>query len=350
MARGMDENAADNSGDREGAAGALFYHGGNRGAARLAFPRAELPWIDLSTGINPVAYPVADLSDEDWTRLPEPGATDALCAAAASAYGVALAECVAAPGTQALLQWLPRLFPARRVGILGFTYAEHARCWAASGAEVVTTPDLADLAGFDVAVIVNPNNPDGRCVAPEDVTSLAETMARSGGLLIVDEAFADVLPDGFSVAGKVSGLASLIVLRSFGKSYGLAGARLGFALTGRARAARLREALGPWAVSGPTLTLGRRALADRGWLAAARQRLQADERRLAGLLRGAGLPSVGGTPLFTLVEHDDAHAIFRRLGERGILVRAFAAAPRWLRFGQPAPSAWALLEDRLSRL
>ncbi|MFO1147335.1 MAG: threonine-phosphate decarboxylase CobD [Alsobacter sp.] len=333
------------------AAGALFYHGGALDAARRAFARAPEPWIDLSTGICPVAYPVGDIPVESWTRLPDASDLAALEAEAARAYGVPDPACVvAAAGSQTLLQVLPRLFPGRRVAILGFTYAEHALCWARSGAEVrvVEAPD--ELAAADVGVVVNPNNPDGRLVAPEELAALARRMAGQGGVLVVDEAFMDVLPADRAVASRVGDGAGLLVLRSFGKTYGLAGLRLGFALGDRRVTAALRETLGPWSVSGPALAVGRRALADAAWLAGLKRRLVDDSARLQELMEGLGLRAVGGTPLFRLGEHAQARAIFDRLGRRGVLVRAFAERPGWLRFGLPGGAQWDLLGERLRGL
>ena len=139
-------------------------HGGDLAGARALFPQAPADWLDLSTGINAEPYPVGEISPAAWTRLPEPAAIAALEAAAASAYGARAESVVAAPGTQALIQLLPRLIPARSVAILDFTYAEHGRAWRAAGAEVTTVGRLDDLAAADVAIVVNPNNPDGRLV------------------------------------------------------------------------------------------------------------------------------------------------------------------------------------------
>ena len=241
-------------------------------------------------------------------------------AVAAARYGCAPHQVVVAPGTQALLQWLPRLFPADRVAIAGPTYGGHASAWQAAGAQIVDN-------GAAHAVVVNPNNPDGRR------TSLAELRARAEGLtlLVVDEAFADF--DAESLATDPP--PHTIVLRSFGKTYGLAGARLGFAIAREGMAARLREALGPWAVGGPTLAIGRAALADTGWLNAASARLTADGEWLDARLVEVGFAIAGATPLFRLAARADASRAFRRLGENGILVRPFAYRPDWLRFGVP---------------
>ena len=314
---------------------ALAYHGGGLAAARRRFPEAPEPWVDLSTGINALPYPIGALSAAAFSRLPEASSIAALEAAAARSFGLgAAAETIAAPGTQSLIQILPRLLPARTVAILGFTYAEHEHVWAASGAEVKTRQNLEELAAAEVAIVVNPNNPDGRLVCVEDLLALARKMAAQGKTLIVDEAFVDFLPPDASLAPHLPA-PGLIVLRSFGKTFGLAGLRLGFALCGPEMAARLRGALGPWAVSGAAVEIGARAYADREWLIQSAARLDIFSARLDLLLRDAGLEILGGTPLFRLARHAQAATLFQRLGAGGVLVRPFAAKLEWLRFGIP---------------
>jgi len=323
------------------------YHGGDLGAARALFPDAPLPWLDLSTGINALAYPIGTISTEAWTRLPDAGAVAALEAAAAVAYGAPVGQIVAAPGTQALIQALPRLLPARSAAILGVTYAEHERVWRESGAQTQIVDDLSALARADVAVVVNPNNPDGRRVPVEALMEIVATLAGKGGTLVVDEAFADVLPSAASLAPRLPETGA-VVLRSFGKAYGLAGLRLGFAIGSPQFTGLLRAALGPWAITGPAAEIGARALADRDWLARTSERLRADAARLDTLLTRAGLRVVGGAPLFRLTESSDAARVFRRLGEAGVLVRPFPARPGWLRFGIPGEAKdWARLERAL---
>jgi cobalamin biosynthetic protein CobC len=324
----------------------LSYHGGNLGAARRLFPRAPEPWIDLSTGINPHAYPLPRLPRELWTRLPDPADIAALEAAAAHRYGAAASQTIAAPGSQMIIQLLARLRPARRVGILGFSYGGHEQAWRAAGADVETVKTVADLAAFDVAIIVNPNNPDGRVVDRDGILAHHRDMAPRGGLLAVDEAFMD-LAQGRSLA-PVLPSSRTIVLRSFGKAYGLAGLRLGFAIASPDVAAPLRAALGSWPVSGAAIAIGRAALADGPWLDRMRTRLERDAARLDRLLRKAGFEAIGGTPLFRLVRHDGAQRLFADLMGQAILVRPFAAFPDRLRFGLPAgPEAWRRLSAAL---
>jgi cobalamin biosynthetic protein CobC len=339
---GMDSGTAESR-----VADAPGYHGGNLGAARRLFQNAPQPWIDLSTGINPIPYPVGEILADAWSRLPQAEDLAALEDTARGAYGAGPAtEIVAAPGTQAIIQWLPRIFPARRIGILGHTYGEHAECWRAAGSDVVTAQSLADLADCEVGVVVNPNNPDGRFITPEELVQTARAFAAHGGLLAIDEAFMDVMPNGSSVIPALP--AGAIVLRSFGKAYGLAGLRLGFALAIGGLGEKLRAAMGPWAVSGPAIAIGRRALADRDWLATATARLVEESRRLDHLLMKAGFTVVGGTPLFRLAECEDAAMWFRKLGRAGILTRPFPTRPSVLRFGIPSVACgWARLEAAL---
>jgi len=299
-------------------------HGGDLGEVIQRFPRAPKPWIDLSTGINPVPYPLPPLPDAAWTRLPSRATEEALLDAAAARYGVpSRAMIVAAAGTQALIQVLPRLVPCGTVAIVGPTYGEHQACWSRAGHDVRVVPTLEDA---DVVVAVNPNNPTGRLLVPAELSKVK-------GLLVVDEAFIDFLPREMSLAGDLPERA--VVLRSFGKTYGLAGLRLGFAIAHRGIANRIREELGPWPVSGPALEIGRRALNDGAWLRVAHERLVADSARLDGVLRAAGFEIAGGTLLFRLACHPSAAIVAQRLGEQGIHVRAFADAADQLRFGLP---------------
>jgi len=312
------------------------------------FPGAPEPFADLSTGINPHAYELGQLAPDVFTRLPEPADLARLGAVAATAYGAPGPEhVVAAPGTQILLPRVAALVAPGRAAVFGPTYGEFARAAALAGHRAAEVADLGELAGADLAVVANPNNPDGRLADKDALLGLADALARRGGLLVIDEAFMDVGPAGASLGGEV--FRNIVVLRSFGKFYGLAGLRLGFALAAPALAARLAAALGPWAVSGPAIAAGIAALADRAWAEAMRERLRAEAVRLDALLAGADLALVGGTALFRLVETKAAGALFRHLGRAGIMVRRFDRHPAWLRFALPADEPqWERLHEALA--
>ena len=324
-------------------------HGGDIDWAERVFGRPPNGWLDLSTGISPFPYPIEGLPVAAWTRPPDTGADRALREAAADYYRAGdRALVVAAPGSQALIQWMPRLRPPSRVAVVGPTYCEHARAWASAGHSVDTIADIANAGPeFDVIVVTNPNNPDGRIFPPRRLVEIAEGLSRRGGQLVVDEAFADLDPN-ISVA-RHAGAPGLVVLRSFGKFFGLAGLRVGFALAAPEVVDLLREALGPWAVSGPATQVATRALQDTAWIESTRARLKKGAARLDALLEEAGLPVVGGTALFRLIAAVAAPELFARLARRGILVRHFPDRPDFLRLGQPADdSGYARLAEALS--
>jgi cobalamin biosynthetic protein CobC len=327
---------------------APLVHGGDLDAARRLFPGAPEPFLDLSTGINPNAYPIPALPPHIFARLPQADELARLKECAASAYGApSESNVVPACGTQSLMTLIAGTAAPGLARVVGPTYAEHARALSLAGREVEMVRELAPLGEAALGVVVNPNNPDGRVFAQEDLLSVAERLHGSGGLLVVDEAFMDVGPREESLAGVVD-QTSVIVLRSFGKAFGLAGLRLSFALAASGTAERLRAALGPWPVSGPALAAGARALSDTQWMDETRTALAKASQRLDQLLENAGLQRVGGTSLFTLVKHEDAPQVFSRLGRAGIIVRRFADEPTWLRFGLPGNEAdWQRLKAAL---
>jgi cobalamin biosynthesis protein CobC len=331
------------------AGAASLQHGGDLTAARRQFPNAPEPFIDLSTGINPHAYPVLQLSPDLFARLPQQAALDKLTAAAAQAYGAPSADhVVAAPGTQILLPAVASLIAPGRAAILAPTYTEHARVAALSGHSAQEVSDISQLADADLAVVVNPNNPDGRLIVREPLLVLADELRSRRGLLVVDEAFMDVAPAAASLAGEV-GRGNIVVLRSFGKFFGLAGLRLGFALAAPPITARLAAWFGPWAVAGPAIAIGEAALSDTAWAQAMRHLLERDARRLEETLSKTGLEILGGTSLFRLAQTPAASELHQHLGHAGILVRRFIEQPTWLRFGLPGgEDAWMRLHAALS--
>lgn len=316
----------------------MVPHGGDLAAAEARWGRPAEGWLDLSTGINPVPYPVPATDPAAWHRLPQHDRLRELQETARSCYGApAGAPIVAAPGTQILIQLLPRLRPGARVAVLGPTYGEHAACWAAEGATAATVGSPEEAAAAAVVVAVNPNNPDGRIIDSERLQALADDLASRGGLLVVDEAFAEVTPSASIASG--AGRPGLLILRSFGKFFGLAGIRLGFALGAAAEIDRLARWLGPWAVPGPAIEIGIAALSDRKWQDETRARLSAGAARLTDLLTTHGFADRGGTDLFRLAEHPEAAGVWDRFGRAGILVRPFPDRPTLLRFGLPGDEA-----------
>lgn len=333
-------------------------HGGNADAARALHGPGD--WIDLSTGINRRPWPVPPLPARAWRDLPTAADRDALIRVAAAWFDCAPAEVLPVAGATAAIQLLPRLFAADaatgigagtvigagagagigavsgarpgRAAVLAPSYNEHAASLAQAGWQVRPAPDLAAMAGADLAVVVNPNNPDGRDWTPGALADLAARVGR----LIVDESFADARPE-LSLAGALP--PNAVVLRSFGKFWGLAGVRLGFVLGAPDLLARLDEAAGPWAVGGPALHLATAAMADRPWAEAtvayhAEAALEVD--RLAAR---AGWHPLGGTHLFRLIGTPDAQDAQDRLARARIWSRIFPYSGRWLRLGVPGTRA-----------
>ncbi len=322
----------------------MLEHGGRLRAAAQRYGIAEADWLDLSTGIAPYGWELPTLPAAAWARLPE--LEDGLEAAARQYYGCESLLPVA--GSQAAIQALPRLRGPSRVGVISPCYAEHAHAWRREGHELEELDSATaerELERFDVLLVVNPNNPTGQCLAPETLLAWRARLAERGGWLLVDEAFMDCTPQQ-SLAGHCP-LPGLVVLRSFGKFFGLAGIRLGFVLAEAQVLNGLNEWLGPWAVSGPARALAKAILLDRPGQDRQRQRLLADGQRLEDLLRACDLAPAGGTALFQRLLRDDAAALHEFLAARGILTRLFATPPS-LRFGLPPDEAgWARLGQAL---
>jgi cobalamin biosynthetic protein CobC len=311
-------------------------HGGRLDLARAIYAGAPEPWIDLSTGISPWAYPVPALAPENVHRLPDAGALHRLIESARKAYKIPpMAAVVPLPGTDAGLSILPWLFrEPKRVAVLPPSYPGHSAAWAAAGHSVSEAGSLDGAGNAAIVIAVNPNNPDGRFIEHGKLAAALPPLKRGNGLLIVDEAFADA-DESHSLLPHVARLDYSLVLRSMGKFYGAGGVRLGFAITSHPVADRLRAALGAWPISAQAIAFGQAALADEGWAAAQRARLAEAASKLDAVLGQAGCRVLGGTALFRLAEHHMSRTLFAHLARNGILTRPFKDRSM-LRFGLPA--------------
>lgn len=324
----------------------MIEHGGNLLGAAERYGIALEQWLDLSTGISPYGYPAGMLGAEVWRRLPSESPD--FRKAAASYYGSD--RCLAIAGSQAAIQMLPRLIPARSVALVHPTYGEHEKRWRASGAAVERLAEDAveNAAAHDVIILCNPNNPTGRLRCPEALLELRERQAARGAWLVVDEAFIDTEPQ-LSLAPH-AGTAGLVVLRSVGKFFGLAGARVGFLFAPRGLLEKAQEETGPWSVSGPALAVAAKALSDVAYHNRSRTLLKVASARLREILEKKGYEIAGATDFFAWVKHPKARDIQDRLARNGILVRAFDDPPS-LRFGLAgSDEAWNRLESALARI
>jgi cobalamin biosynthetic protein CobC len=322
-----------------------IQHGGGLAAASALYGGRIEDWLDLSTGINPCPPVLPEIPMRAWHRLPDQEREMAARVAAQRFYRSGHRLPLTVPGTQSVIQLLPRLVPSgARVAVFSPTYGEYARAFTLAGLAVDAISDLNEIsAAHGLVVVVNPNNPDGRLHTTTELRALAADLAHRGGLLVVDEAFGDMLPEQ-SLAGDDS--ANLIVFRSFGKFFGLAGIRLGFVIASDKRTAQFSEWLGPWAVSGPALVLAEHLMSSDTSLIA--QQIRRRAVALQGVLSEAGLAVRGGTDLFQLVEDASAGELHRHLCSRQILTRKFDYRSDWLRFGlAPDEAGYARLREAL---
>lgn len=315
------------------------FHGGRLEQAKAYFGNGDAPWLDLSTGINPHAWPgVSDLSI-DWHTLPDVEALEALEATAARYFGVDPAHICAMPGTEVGLRMLGDCLPGPAAHIVP-SYRTHGEMVLNSRPIAIT--DVAASAGSTI-ILANPNNPDGRVIAAQEMTEILQRISVTSGWLVVDEAFADATPD-ISLASQINDNQPLILFRSFGKFFGLAGVRLGFVLGPRSLIARFRAKLGSWPLSSAAIAIGSKAYRDEGWIAGMRARLPIEAKSLNDMLLRHGFKVIGACPLFHLIEVQDATALFEQLARHAILTRPFDQDPTWLRIGLPNS------EDALARL
>ncbi|ASR06018.1 threonine-phosphate decarboxylase [Rhizobium leguminosarum bv. viciae] len=335
---------------------APIVHGGGITAAAATFGGRPDDWLDLSTGINPCPVALPDIPARAWHRLPDRHLVDEARRAARDHYGSGEILPLPVPGTQSVIQLLPRLIEDDRiavtdnkVAVVSPTYGEYARAFASAGFAVDAVDDLAAIGSeHRLTVVVNPNNPDGRVWPTDTLIAAHDRMKAANGFLVVDEAFGDTDP-ALSLAFRAPQLPNLIIFRSFGKFFGLAGLRLGFAIARDDILERFEDWLGPWAVSGPALSIAGSLL--RSDVSPIRGRIDERNAGLHAVLKGAGLQISGGTALFTLVADARAGDIYTHLCRHHILVRKFDYAPDWLRFGlTPDPAADRRLGEALQRI
>jgi len=325
-----------------------IIHGGGLTAAARIYGGAPEDWLDLSTGINPCPVAIPDIPMNAWHRLPDAWLLERARLAASGFYKCTGTLPLPVPGTQSAIQLLPRLVKTGRVAIFAPTYGEYAKAFSAAGFQVDPVSSIADIVlEHRAVVVVNPNNPTGHQFLRDELLALHERLAQQNRLLIVDEAFGDMHPE-HSVADDAGKRVGLIVFRSFGKFFGLAGIRLGFVIAQEEVMEQMRDWLGPWAVSGPALSIATTFMS--GECAPIRQLILTRSEALGSVLRTAGFALEGQTDLFSLVRHDWAQDLYEHLARSRILVRKFDYEPNWLRFGlTPDEKSDQMLSESLAR-
>ena len=331
-------------------------HGGRIIAAAEKYGIDQNNWLDLSTGLNPNGWMVSDIPASIWQTLPQDD--DGLQTAACQYYGCEY--CLPIAGSQAAIQTLPSLRSCSKVGVISPTYAEHEYNWKKAGHDVIqlTVDDIDNnIEQLDVLVVINPNNPMGKVLPVNMLLKWHQQLSNKGGWLIVDEAFMDVTPENSLLASGIK--PGLIVLRSLGKFFGLAGVRCGFVITDKELLQRMADKLGPWALTGPTRYIAKHALQDKTWHNKTIEDLNKSSERLYQVLNKYKLTLSGGTALFQWLKHPKAKEIFEALARQGILVRYFEETvvgnkqkvlPS-LRFGLPAnEEQWQRLNNVLMTL
>ena len=320
-------------------------HGGNVAQAAQHYRIPVNEWLDLSTGVNPSAYPVTLPDPRQLSMLPY---DDQVLQKIACEY-YQCAKLVTLNGTQQAIQLLPLLRDKSRVAVVSPTYSEHARCWQHAGHHVAEVTDLDEIDEYDVVVVTNPNNPTGEHYTREQLLAVHQQLQRRSGWLVVDEAFMDVEPS-LSLTSDAD-RTGLIVLRSLGKFFGLPGLRIGFVVGDKETTDLVEKHTGPWTVNSFSSSIASTCLSDTGWQQQARQQIHQNNEQLKQLLIRYNLPVSGHTGLFVWSEHEEAGDIHDALAGMGILLRYFPANFRFrssLRFGLPGSEAdFARLEHTL---
>ncbi|GHA56185.1 threonine-phosphate decarboxylase [Amylibacter ulvae] len=308
-------------------------HGGGLDAAMAQFGGTRDHWLDLSTGINPIPYPIGDIPMDSWTRLPDQDGDNTLINAARKFWHVPNgANILASSGVSQIIAMLPQIASGANFQIAKPTYNEHEAAFVHAG---FTLNNSAP-----VKIYVHPNNPDGKTHVIDDNT------LKNADLIIIDESFCDICPSESLV--KFATRPNVIILKGLGKFWGLAGLRLGFAIGHPANIQKLRNLIGPWAVSGPAQYIGARALDDTDWITKTRKRLQTDAFRLDKIAIASGLGIIGGTDLFRLYKTNDAVSFQKHLAQNYIWSRIFPYSSEWIRLGLPGqPDHWAQIESAL---
>lgn len=330
-------------------------HGGCLNRAVKDFAIARENWLDLSTGINPQSYSLSSPPESIWRSLPEDD--DGLVATAQKYYDCR--QLIMTPGSQwsigKIPSWCRALGNHKNTVLLPYLgYQEHRHAWQKSGFDCVyyiDEPTEQQLSTCSAMVVINPNNPSGNKVNKTQLLQWHNRLSETGAWLIVDEAFIDA-ETSQSMAGD-AGVTGLIVLRSLGKFFGLAGVRVGALLAWQSLLELALSELEPWSIANPSRWAAEKALQDIQWQDSMRAQLTLQSQKLSDLLHRTFSQSIGGCALFQTVWLNNAEVIYQQLAREGILVRLLSEYKTpGLRFGLPADNdkSRARLTQALNKL
>jgi cobalamin biosynthetic protein CobC len=270
-----------------------------------------------------------------WQRLPE--TDDDLLSSAQHYYGCD--NLLPLAGSQAAIQALPFCRQCSRIGIVSPCYAEHAHWWEKADHRIVyIKPHEIDrfIPALDVLLLANPNNPDATDYSVEQLLGWHQRLIKNNGWLIIDEAFIDSTPEKSLLRHCKTMPEGLIVLRSIGKFFGLAGIRLGFLAAEPQLLQQVAYRQGAWAVSHPARWLGQHALIDQQWQTQAHDFLRQQSKNLYHLLKQSFQEfKIRKSHYFCYIQHPQAEKIKQHLAQRGIWTRIFKN-PTAIRLGLPA--------------
>ncbi|MEL0629097.1 threonine-phosphate decarboxylase [Psychromonas aquatilis] len=308
-----------------------IIHGGQLSKVAKQFGIPEQEWLDLSTGIAPFSYTIPEIPEKIWQDLPT--ISPSLITAAQGYYQAEF--CWPVAGSQQLIEKLPSLWNDKNSAIKSAQvkhaylpkvgYKEHQRAWSLAGYQLHfyqgVLPD--NIEKNSVVVVINPNNPLTDTFSIQQLTQLRKHCQQQQALLIIDEAFADIFPPEFSFIPHINNeYEDLIVLRSFGKFFGLAGIRIGFVCTTEIWRDIIKESIGPWSINGPALFIAEQALQDISWQILQKDRLQSQSEKMHQLLL-TYFPTarIKTNALFVTVFMENAKQIYQRLCESAVYVR-----------------------------
>ena len=302
--------------------------------------------VRLNTNESPYPPPAAwkdafleELASVPFNRYPDRSAL-ALRTAIAEMHGVGTEQVLVGKGSNEVLQAVCLAYggAGRRAVVFEPTYALHSHIARITGTEVVVAerrPDflldvdeavgVLDAARPSITFLCSPNNPTGRVEPPEVVEAV---LAAAPGLVVVDEAYAQFAP--WTALPWVGPDRSLVVTRTYSKTWSMAGSRLGYLIGPAPVVSALEQVVLPYHVDTATQVAGRLALRWRAEMEARVAALVAERDRLStalGLLPVDTWPSAANFVLFRPRSIDGA-TVWKELVERSVLVRDCSSWPR----------------------